>query len=179
MIQLDSAVWPDGTISRAWFDETRKYRYMLERDFRPPGLFTEIVSVSKTVTVVALNPSVADAMREDATLRRLRSFITRWGYQRLLVVNLFAIRGTDPVILKQDPEPTGPENDAFILRACRESLLTIAAWGAHPAAKERGANVACMLRDAGRLLRCLGTTKNGSPKHPLYQPSDAVPVRFE
>lgn len=58
-------------------------------------------------------------------------------------------------------------------------MLTIAAWGAHPAARERGFEVAQMLKDAGRFLHCLGTTKDGFPLHPLYRPGDTLPVRFD
>jgi hypothetical protein len=50
--------------------------------------------------------------------------------------------------------------------------IVIAAWGVHGAYRGRGAEVA--RRHSG--LQCLGTTKAGHPRHPLYVRGDTRPV---
>jgi hypothetical protein len=47
----------------------------------------------------------------------------------------------------------------------------VCAWGSN-AKPERAARVAQIMLDAGARLWCLGTTKDGSPRHPLYVRGD-------
>jgi len=90
-------------------------------------------------------------------------------------VNLFAYVSTDPRGLRTVLDPVGPRNDAHIRRAHRSSALTVAAWGAHPAATERGRAV---LRMLGRDVRSLALTNAGAPRHPSRLRRDAVPVAW-
>jgi hypothetical protein len=175
----ESKVWPDGTLARAWFDDSRRYRYRLERDFQP-GMLSAVTPVSRTVTFIMLNPSTADALKNDPSVARCSAFAKRWGYARLIVVNLFALRSTDPRALRCDADPVGPKNDLAIKQANLDSLLTIAAWGVHGVERNRrDIDVIRALDDAGRFLHCLGRTKDGHPKHPLYLRGDVLPERFD
>ena len=116
---------------------------------------------------VMLNPSTADAWRDDPTIARCKGFAERWGYARLEVVNLFALRATHPADLKRlarTHDVIGPRNDAVLRRACRRADRVVAAWGAHGDLLGRADEVRAMLPHVP--WQCLGTTKDGHPRHP-------------
>jgi len=147
--------------SGATFRDNRRYRYDLWRRWGP-GTY---------ICFVGLNPSTADETQNDPTVERCERRAHTMGYGGLRVVNIFARRSTDPKELYWPSEdPVGPENDAYILRNARESSRVVCAWGTHGAHLGRGAAIEKMLRDAGVELYCLGLTKEGHPKHPLYIP---------
>lgn len=125
------------------------------------------------LTVVMLNPSIADATHDDPTIRRCIGLAKTAGAEGLRVVNLFALRSTDPDALASADDPVGPMNDEYILAAARESDRIVAAWSAHRFASRRAGVVYDMLRKADVLLECWGTTKDGHPRHPLYVRSSA------
>ena len=147
------------------------YRYRLSRtwDDRLPG-----------VCFVMLNPSVADASVDDPTIRRCLSFAASWGCGAIHVVNLFAFRSTDPDLLTDATDPIGPDNDHHILAATTSGQRVIAAWGAVGRKyREREAVVKKMLRAGGVRVECLGLTKDGCPRHPLYVHGSTEPMPFE
>jgi len=114
-----------------------------------------------------LNPSTADAQRDDPTIRRCTGFARRWGFGGIEVVNLFAWRATKPEELRRASDPVGRLNDRAILRAARECAMTIAAWGNHGAWMGRTDRVLEILRGVCE-VRVFGLTAIGQPKHPLY-----------
>jgi hypothetical protein len=145
----------------AQFSACGRYRYTLSRRW---------CEGSPTVLFVMLNPSTADAERNDPTIRRCLAFAQNWGFGRLTVANLYALRATDPRTLWTAADPIGPENDAVIEACGLRAARILVGWGAYPRAHERAAAVLSLL-PAGK-LRCLGTTKDGDPRHPLYMPRD-------
>lgn len=139
-----------------------QYRYRLDRDWIGDG----------RAVWVMLNPSTADATLDDPTIRRCVGFTKSWGLGSLTVVNVFALRATDPKALRSHPDPVGPTNDAHIRAAIDRADIVIAAWGGSwpkPFAN-RVHRVGRML--AGRAHH-LGLTSAGQPMHPLYRPSDS------
>lgn len=146
-----------------------KYRYTLSREWD---------SSRPTVLFVCLNPSTADASKDDPTIRRLVGFAKQWGYGKLWVANLFAFRATKPEDMKAARDPIGPKNDFLIQRldemASLSGGITVAAWGAHGNHLNRAEEVLKLLRDPYHL----GLTKGGQPRHPLYLPKNVVPVKF-
>jgi hypothetical protein len=116
---------------------------------------------------VLLNPSTADAVEDDPTIRRCVSFARGWGCGSIVVVNLFALRATDPRQLKQAIDPVGPENDGTIFHQAYGRMI-VAGWGAHGGLHGRDRKVMELLKGAHQRPMCLGTTKDGSPRHPLY-----------
>jgi hypothetical protein len=153
---------------RASFSRCGVYRYALHRawdDARPRVCFC------------MLNPSTADAHRLDPTVRRCLGFAHAWGFGALEVVNIFALRSTDPAGLRAVNDPVGPGNDAAIRRAARRSALVIAAWGAHGALLDRGERVLTMLQQLGP-VHALVRTAAGHPGHPLYVSAAARPMRL-
>lgn len=87
----------------------------------------------------------------------------------IVVLNLFAYRATDPCELLIVDDPVGPDNDTHLLREASWpiALTFIAAWGGGGNYKGRAQHVAQMFRAQGITLHCLGTTKDGAPRHPL------------
>lgn len=142
------------------------YRYILSRRW----------DAGRELGFIMLNPSTADAEVDDPTIRRCIGFAERWGYGGIAVANLFALRSTNPAALKAAPDPVGPINEEWISALVRESDLCIAAWGAHAFAGARAKKVSERFGDQ---LSCLGVTKAGHPKHPLYLRADTQPVKFE
>ena len=136
-----------------------RYRYLLGRRWAPGPL----------VLWVLANPSTADALADDPTLRRCVGFSAAHGYAGLLVVNLWAWRATHPRELQHVTDPVGPENDAWTAEAVAASDgPVVLGWGGQ-AEPGRTRTVLGLL--AARPLRCLGVTSAGQPRHPLYVPS--------
>lgn len=149
MFQMQS----DATISRGG-----KYRYDLLRTWNADH---------PAVVFIMLNPSKADASVNDATIRRCMSFARWWGYGGIIVVNLFAIRSTDPSNIYLSPRPIGKDNDDYIAKHS-SGRDVICAWGNHGEYKNRGWKVFHrILRKQATSIKCLGMTKEGHPKHPL------------
>jgi hypothetical protein len=154
----------DPQLSGAVLSPDGVYRYTLTRVWNvglPLAMF------------VMLNPSTADATVDDRTIGRCREFAAREGCGGIIVVNLFALRSTDPAGLRTHPDPVGPDNAHYMALALGQNpAVVIAAWGAHPFAAHRAGAVAMVLDQqlAVRRLRlkCLGVTKAGHPRHPLY-----------
>lgn len=153
--------------SGAEFSECGIYRYRLWRRWAEgaPCVF------------IMLNPSTADAERNDPTVERCQRRAVRMGFPAVEVVNLFALRSTDPAALSVADDPIGPGNDAAILAAARGAGMIVAAWGATRVKhfERRGEMVAEALRFRGFPLYALGITKSGAPRHPLYLPDSATP----
>jgi hypothetical protein len=126
------------------------------------------------VLFVALNPSTADEISDDATVRRCIGFAKSWGFGKLVIANLFAFRSTDPTILAGAVDPVGPRNDWWLKALSERSSLTIAAWGVHGSLYRRSEQVLPQLRN----IHHLGRTQQGHPRHPLYLPSSATPIPF-
>jgi hypothetical protein len=162
-----------GVQGWANISEDGAYRYALARDW------TETHDGHPDLAVfVMLNPSVAHDSLDDQTLRRCQHYARREGCHGLLVVNLYALRSTDPSALwLPGRDPVGPLNDQTILSAClrRDARLIVCAWGVHGAKNGRGAAVTTMLLNEGLTLHCLGVSKDGYPKHPCRL-GDDVPL---
>lgn len=138
-----------------------------------------------TVAFCMLNPSTADAVTNDPTIRRCMGFAQRWGYSRLAVCNLYAYRTASPAdLFLQTPGARGDagapgssggmENEWHVKRVLQDSDLHVAAWGVHGHATLTSQRV---LGWSDRWW-CLGTTANGAPRHPLYVPAKADLVRY-
>jgi hypothetical protein len=126
---------------------------------------------------IMLNPSTADAEKDDPTITRCIERAKRLGYGGFIVVNLFAYRSTDPTQLWNWHDPIGPGNDATIIQTASNpaTLGVICGWGNHGAMMQRGATVLKLLRDAGVTPYALRISKTGQPCHPPYLPYSLIP----
>lgn len=149
------------------------YRYSLTRS----GWLTSGNAEGRRLVWVMLNPSTADGEVDDPTIRRVMKFTEPAGYPEAVIVNLFALRATDPKALNNHRDPVGPLNDQT-LRGFGDDCEIVCAWGAFGNRYNRAGQV---LGDhlSDRPLWCLGTTKDGHPRHPLYVRGDQplVPYR--
>lgn len=137
------------------------YRYSLSRQWGP----------GPAMPFVMLNPSTADSLVDDPTIGRCMEFARREGKDGIVVCNVYAFRATKPAVLFKAQYPFGAENDAYLADLAANAAAyvqpVVCAWGA----KGRPDDVAHtrrLLAYHGAKLVCLGTTKDGHPKHPLY-----------
>lgn len=143
-----------------------RYRYRLGRSW----------GTGERMAWVMLNPSTADAFEDDPTIRRCMAFARREGYDGIEVINLFAYRATDPKQMLEAAgagiDIDGPDNR----RHWNEVLgdhgigMIVAAWGATIGAAVLRSRALGEWFTGG--WYCLGTTKVGAPRHPLYVKGD-------
>ncbi len=161
------------------------HRYWLHR--HRPDMFLD--GVLGRALFVMLNPSTADAVADDMTVKKCLGFARGLGLDRIGIVNLFTVRATDPSALRLIAERNGDEADAYIraaldwLREGGKRGSLIFAYGSSPWAGTK-------LNDksmAGALIRAqaerikfvrdealrrelqpmaLGLTADGWPRHP-------------
>lgn len=151
-VRGDATLSPDG-----------QFRYLLTRtwDARPPA------------TWVMLNPSTADALQDDMTLRRVQSFSRAAGAGGVWVVNLLGLRASDPSELRRALDPNGPANDEVLdIALGSRHRIVVAAWGAHGAEwRDRVEFVEFLARHHERpLLRLGAPLAGGHPRHPCRAP---------
>ena len=154
----------DKSIIGAEFSSCRNYRYALwriwDRD-KPKIMF------------IGLNPSTANELTDDPTIRRVKTMAKNWGYGGVYMANLFAFVTPYPDELAKCLDPIG-ENDLWLHKIAMQCSETIFAWGSFKEAQERAKKVIQMFPNA----KALHINKNGSPKHPLYVAGNVVPVTF-
>ena len=155
-----------GKQNGAILDRSMNYRYSLWR------IWDENLP---QVTFIMLNPSTADDKENDPTLRRCINFAVSWGFGSLEVVNLFALRSTNPNLLTSTINPVGKKNNKYILAAIERSEKVILAWGTKGVLYNRDKEVVKLLKKKGIPLYVLELTKDGHPRHPLYVKGSELP----
>lgn len=150
----------------AEFSSCRRWRYLLRRYWGGTG---------PPATFVCLNPSTADEIRDDPTIRRCSGFAQSWGCSSMGVVNLFAWRSTDPRALRKAEDPIGPDNNRFIYQEARKAAVcggpVVIAWGNHGHYLGRGGDVIELLSEFD--LKAFRRTNRGQPWHPLMLRKDS------
>jgi hypothetical protein len=164
----------------AHFSPCEKYRYTLWRSLRP---YTPMKL--GTCVFVMLNPSTADAAKNDPTVRRCIGYASDWGYAKLLVLNAFAFRGTDPKDMLAADNPIGDDNDYWFLELLDPKkqkppkvTQVIVAWGKDGKHRDRDLGLMQLFGDLGITPHCLGTNQDGTPRHPLYLRKDLEPTPY-
>ncbi len=161
-------------ISGAVFSDTnRRSRYALWRFWQPSG---------DKLLFIGLNPSTANDIKDDPTIRRLISFAKVWGFGGLFAGNLFSLVSPNPDVLwlKPSQEQSNGPNDVAIKRMRELSTKVMVGWGNEGGyAMLRPREVLALV---GEPVFCIKRTKAGQPGHPLYMPlsSQLIPyVRDE
>lgn len=154
--------------SGAVLDHTRKYRFLLWRfwDERPRALF------------VGLNPSTANELQDDPTVKRWCQFAQDWGYGGFYAANLY------PFITPHPEELVAPgcfhkANYPALEMASGLVVLTVACWGDGIKKVDGGLTVANHVRETYlNKPMCFDKTISGNPRHPLYLPGDAELMEY-
>lgn len=150
-----------GEFADSWeYAEDGVYRWWYERRWAP----------GPTLCFVGLNPATGDTDgKPRPTLGRVVVWAKREGCGAVVVVNLFAYRGTAPAAMfASGIDIVGDRNNDTIRERSAAAAVTLAAWGSNTNAQARAAEVTPLLTDPV----CVGKTKSGAPKHPLYIPKD-------
>lgn len=129
---------------------------------------------------IGMNPSTADGDVDDPTIRRELLFTQRLGLGPYVKFNVMDYRATSPKALRAPGvEPCSPNNLPAILAKTHTAAKIIMAYGALPKQLQHHADaVVTALREQGHTLWCLGFTREGHPRHPLYVRGDAPLVEF-
>ena len=179
----ESSTSPAGTSvsdppSDAGFSSDGHYRWWLRRRWS---------GGSGTLVFIGLNPSAADGRRDDPTLRRLIGFGRGWGYNELVVLNLFARISPSPAVLRRVKDPIGVSNDLELKGWCgrwasQSSIDLWCGWGGSGACRGRDQQVLAWLdcfweqrqrrHPSASPPFCIGLTRTGQPRHPLYASAD-------
>ena len=152
----------DVAISDAEISADGRYRYSLTRRWGP----------GPQMLWVMLNPSTADVTTNDNTIRRCIGYAKREQCDAIRVVNLFALRNRNPKVIIADPySAVGPGNveylrDAFA-RAAVAGEMIVAGWGC-TVSPQIALSLLPTLDGQFLTMMCLGQTRDGSPRHPLY-----------
>lgn len=160
----------------AQFSDDRLYRYSLTIRWSDEPL----------TQFIGLNPSTADEVQDDPTIRRCKAFAKSIGSGGIIMTNLFAWRSTDPAALKTVPNPIGEtgtfitvgnvefgnRNDFYLYVSAMMCQVRIACWGVHGTLLYRAIKVKQFMPE----LKCLKKTRGGHPSHPLYLRGDLRPV---
>jgi len=149
--------------SRAQVEEP--YRYSLWR------LWDETLP---QILFIGLNPSTANATKDDRTVSRCVNLAKQWGYGGISIGNLFAYQSENPEEMMNHSEPIGPENDKWLKRLADDSDLIVAMWGDGGLHMNRAETVLRMFPD----LYCIATTQAGQPRHPRGALTPSKPIRF-
>lgn len=154
----------DNNVSGAAFSPCRNYRYALWRVWD---------AAKPRVMFIGLNPSTANEISDDPTIRRVVSMARNWGFGGVYMTNLFAWITAYPDEILKCPDPING-NDVWLTKLAGMSNEIIFAWGNFKEAQEQAKKVIEMFPQA----KALHINKNGSPKHPLYVKGDTIPFLF-
>jgi hypothetical protein len=152
--------------SGAVLSPCEKYRYELWREWDKS---------KPCVMFVMLNPSTADALKDDPTIRRCMNFAKNWGYGSIKVGNIFAFRSSNPKDLKVPSTELdyfhADQNAQYLNKMAYESKTVICAWGNPPI------DFVSPLSGLSKLCH-LGLTKKNNPRHPLYLKGETTPIEY-
>jgi hypothetical protein len=162
MIQPQLPFNDDG----ATFSACGKYRFRLWRIWD---------KTAPLIMFVGLNPSTANAEKNDPTIRRVEGFAKQWGYGGFFMMNLFPFVTAYPEMLEKN-EASIKVNDLHLQSVARICDKIICAWGNFKTIGNRADDVIHDLRFYK--LYCLGKNSNGSPKHPLYLAKTTELIKF-
>lgn len=152
----------------AAFSDCRKYRYALWRiwDKRKPFIM-----------FIGLNPSTANEHENDATIRSVERISINNGYGGFYMMNCFPFVSTNPkdlIAIADSPEQH--LNNTWLMEMKLKCSDVVFAWGNFDVVKDlkRDTELSEMFPKAKVLVK----NKNGSPRHPLYVPSNVELVEW-
>ena len=116
------------------------------------------------------NPSKANETKDDPTIRRLINFSKKFNYGGLFVGNLHTYISSNPNKIDRS-QNISKKNIKTLSKLINSVSDVVYAWGNNT--KEPN-----FLKKLVDRPMCLGKNKDGSPKHPLYLPSNSKLLKF-
>lgn len=136
----------------AEFSECGKYRYKLWRiwdETKPKAM------------CIGLNPSTANAEKNDNTINILIRVLRKLGYGGFYMMNLFAIISSKPEVILTCDDPF--KNNGYHLHNVAALCETVIfCWGGFKEAELTAKEVEKTFAEA----KCFGKNANGTPWHP-------------
>lgn len=159
----------EGISGAIFSDSLRRFRYALWRVWQPDG---------DRLLFIGLNPSTANNIKDDPTIRRLVGFAKSWGFGGLFAGNLFSLVTANPDNLWFSPSPElpGGPNDTAIKRMRELSVKVWVGWGNE--GRNAGSRPKEVLDLVGDPVFCLRRTMAGEPTHPLYIARDSQLIPY-
>lgn len=130
---------------------------------------------SKTLYVVGLNPSTANNTTSDPTMRRVISFAEHNGFDGFCMFNLYPQRTTKPEGLHKVVDAEYLQRNLEVIKeflSAEKSPTVLFCYGANVSIRNylkdclQAILTICDSANANKV--CVGLTKQGHPKHPLY-----------
>lgn len=150
-----------------------RYRHRLDRDVQFFGAVAALIGI---------NPSTADATRNDATIRKEIGFAKANGWRRIIKGNVFDYRATDVGELADVDQPVSPQNERYLREIAAQADVLVACWGntnkVPSALRGQFDLTLALLRATGKPVMCFGKTIHGHPCHPLMLPYSTKLVPF-
>lgn len=147
-------IWRSASIS-----ECGLYRTVLERRWAD----------GETLAWLGHNPSTADGLSDDPTIRKEVGFSLRAGYGALVKVNAMDLRATDPkTLLEESRDPMSASNLAAIAGACAGLDLVVATGSPHRRLRRHVLAAIDVARGVAKRTYVLELNADGMGKHPLY-----------
>ncbi len=112
-----------------------------------------------------LNPSVADEIKDDPTIRRLINFTKKFDYGGFLVGNIFTKITPNPKEIDRS-KGISDKNFEELFKLINKVDQIVYAWG-------NSVEEPKILKELISSPKCFGKNFNGTPKHPLYLSSSS------
>ena len=137
--------------------------------------------------VFGVNPSTATDKKSDRTMRKVKNFADKYGFDGYTMLNLYPLRSTKPYAL---PKEINEELHQKNLRCIMELIgneknpVVLFAFGnpinAAPYLRKCFKDIVTMLRPLCPRWKRLGIlTKAGNPRHPSWAPSSSTLEDFD
>lgn len=151
-----------------------RFRYRLDRKIAESG---------KVIAFFGVNPSTADADKDDNTINRMKGFTLSHQGSRFIVGNVFSYRSPHVADLSLIVDCFGDLHFSYLTEIISEADLLVPCWGSrkklpnklHPHLD----NTMKLLIDSKKPVYSFGITKTGDPKHPLYLSSSSILIPWE
>lgn len=138
------------------------FRYRLDRTIAQEG---------RVIAYFGVNPSTADALLDDQTVKKWRGFTKLNGGGRFVVGNVFSYRASDVSMLAQAPEVVGPDHWKHIREIIAEADVLVPCWGNRTKLpielRDNPLQLLEELRASRKPVMHLGLSGSGDPRHPL------------
>lgn len=148
-------------IREAEFSIDKKERYSLKREWDKS---------KNKILYIMLNPSLADDKNDDPTIRRLINFTKKFNYGGFLVGNIFTTITPNPKELDKS-KGMSDKNFEELIKLINKVDQIVYAWGSSIEEPQ-------LLKKLVLNPKCFGKNLNGTPKHPLYVPSQTKLINF-